>query len=107
MHVQIVTFKVSGMTHDELLKACDEQFAPAFSNVPGLLYKLWLADPTTNTYGGVYAWRDEPAMENFLASELFEMVRSYPHFTDIESKDFGILDGPTRITGGRVPSAAG
>ena len=44
MHVQIVNFNLEGMSYAGFLQACDEQFAPAFANVPGLLYKLWLSE---------------------------------------------------------------
>jgi hypothetical protein len=100
MHVQIVNFNLKAMSDVQFRQACDEQFAPAFAHVPGLMYKLWLADPDTNTYGGVYAWRDNQAMKDFLNSELFKTVASHPNFSDMTSKDFGILEGPTRVTNG-------
>lgn len=100
MHVQIVNFNLSGMSDAQFRQACDEQFAPAFAGMPGLLYKLWLADPATNTYGGVYAWRDRDAMEQYMGSELFRTVASHPNFANITAKDFAILEGPTRVTNG-------
>ena len=100
MHVQIVNFNLNGISDAEFRQACDEQFAPAFANVPGLIYKLWLADPDTNTYGGVYAWRDLEAMQDYLTSDLFKSVAANPNLANITSKDFGILEGPTRVTNG-------
>jgi hypothetical protein len=100
MHVQIVNFNLRGISDAQFRQACDEQFAPAFANVPGLLYKLWLADQESNTYGGVYAWRDKQAMQDYFSSDLFKTVVSHPNFADITSKDFGILEGPTRVTNG-------
>ena len=106
MHIQVVTFNLRDMTEEEFRKACDEQFAPAFANFPpGMLSKVWLADPATNTYGGVYAWRDRQAMEEYAQSELFKAIATNPNFTNITSKDYGILEGPTRVTRGLVEAA--
>ena len=100
MHEQIVNFNLEGMSYAGFLQACDEQFAPAFANVPGLPYKLWLSDPASNTYGGVYAWRDRQAMQDYMASDLFKAVASNPSFANITSQDYDILEGPSRVTHG-------
>ena len=42
--------------------------------MPGLISKVWLANPATNTYGGVYTWRDRASMEAFARSELFQGI---------------------------------
>ena len=57
MKVQIVTFQLDGIDGEAYSSMCDE-LAPTFATVPGLSAKLWLADSDTNTYGGVYLWRD-------------------------------------------------
>jgi putative monooxygenase ydhR len=100
MHVQVVNFNLSGMSDAQFRQACDEQFAPAFAQIPDLISKLWLADPASNTYGGVYVWRDRQAMQDYMASDLFKGVASHPNFSNLTAKDFGILEGPTRITNG-------
>ena len=79
MHVQIIEFHLNDMSDGEYLEAC-EQLAPAFAAIPGLLAKVWLADPATGTYGGVYLFRDRRAMENFRRSDLFAVVASSPNF---------------------------
>ena len=60
MHVQIINFPLADMTEEGYREAC-AQFAPAFAEPPGLLAKIWLADPATNTYGGVYLFREREA----------------------------------------------
>lgn len=99
MHVQVVNFQLKGVTEGDFASECDK-LAPAFAAVPGLISKVWLADKASNTYGGVYFWRDRGAMETFAASELFAAVKSHPAFTGITSRDFGILEGPTAVTRG-------
>jgi quinol monooxygenase YgiN len=105
MHVQIVHFRLKDLTDEAFRALCDE-LAPAFAAVPGLLAKVWLASPATNTYGGVYTWRDRQAMEDYTGSELFAAVVAHPHFAGVTSTDFGVLEGPTRITCGHAGVAA-
>jgi heme-degrading monooxygenase HmoA len=104
MHIQIVNFNLKDMGDKEFHKMCDE-LAPAFASLPGLISKVWLADPATNTYGGVYIWRDRGAWEVFTKSELFQAVGAHPNLTNITSRDFGVLEGPTRVTNGLIAAA--
>jgi quinol monooxygenase YgiN len=104
MHIQIVNFRLSGIDEQAFRALCDE-LAPAFASVPGLLTKVWLADPERGVYGGVYTWRDEDALNQYLTSDLFNAVLNHPNLVDISSQDFGILEGPTRVTRGMVSVA--
>lgn len=99
MHIQVVNFHLKGLSDADFVAACD-QLAPAFAEVPGLISKVWLANPDTNTYGGVYTWRDRDAMLAFASGDLFASVKNHPNFADIRSADFAVLDAPTRITRG-------
>jgi Putative mono-oxygenase ydhR len=96
MHVQIVEFGLDGLTEDGYREAC-ERLAPALAEVPGLLAKVWLA-ADDGTYGGVYLFRDRGAMEAYASSELFATVATFPNFTDVRTRDFGVLEGLTRLT---------
>ena len=87
MHIQIVNFNLKDMSDAEFQRACDEQFAPAFSSISGLISKMWLCDPATNTYGGVYAWEDRDAMLRYQQTELFQSVVSSPHFANLTAHD--------------------
>ena len=100
MHIQIVNFNLEDMSHADFARACDEQFAPAFSNVSGLISKMWLRDPATNTYGGVYAWEDRDAMLRFQQTELFHSIVSSPHFADLTAHEYALMEGPSRVTNG-------
>ena len=53
--MQVVTFRLKGMARADYDAMC-ELTAPAIAAVPGLVAKVWLADESTNTYGGVYTW---------------------------------------------------
>jgi hypothetical protein len=56
MYVQIVNFNLSNTTAADFEKLCRE-LAPQFAALPGLISKVWLADPASNTFGGVYMWQ--------------------------------------------------
>ena len=99
MHIQIINFNLKDMSQEDFVKLCD-QLAPAWAEMPDLHKKVWLANAATNTYGGVYFWRDREAMETFLKSELFHNVKTNPNFVNLISTDFAIIEDPTRVTRG-------
>lgn len=105
MHIQIVNLHLRDLTDLDYRQAC-EGLAPVFAEVPGLISKVWLADESTNTYGGVYTWVDRAAMEAFARSDLFRAIAANPNFADITSRDFAVLEGPSRVTQARTPAAA-
>jgi hypothetical protein len=97
MHIQVVNFRLNGITRASYETLCDE-VAPAFASIPGLISKVWLADDQTGTYGGVYTWRDRAAMEAFLKTNLFRQVATDPNLADITSRDFATLERPSAVT---------
>jgi hypothetical protein len=105
VHIQIVNFHLNGIDDTQYRQSCIQE-APIFAAIPGLLSKVWLVDQSTNTYGGVYTWRDRQAMENFLDSELFREFSVDPHVKDLTSRDSGVLEAPTQVTRGLALSPA-
>ena len=105
MHIQIVNFHLTGIG-DQEFRAMSDQLAPAFAEVPGLISKTWLADPASNTYGGVYLWDTEASCINYKASDLFNAVKTHPNLAEVSSREFGVLDGPSRITRAFGPALA-
>ncbi len=97
MHIQIVNFSLESLSPSDYEKHC-ENVASAFAAMPGLLAKFWLADPASNTYGGVYVWQDRNAFEAYVTSETFAALEANPHLVDLRSSDFDILRGPSEIT---------
>ena len=99
MHIQIINFNLEGINRAEYEAVCDE-LAEAFASLPGLISKHWLADDKNNTYGGVYIWETRYAYEAYLNSELFAGVGANPALANIVSKDFDVIEAPTRVTRG-------
>lgn len=101
MEVLIVNFGLEGISEAEYYHGADED-APAFAGIPGLITKLWLAEPDKNSYGGIYLFRDAESLDAYVASDLFRSVKKHPAFKNISVTRFGILEGPTRVTHGGV-----
>ena len=99
MHIQVINFNLEGNNRAEYEAVCDE-LAGAFAPLPGLISKHLLADEENNTYGGVYIWETRDVYEAYLNSELFAGVGANPALVNIVSKDFDVIEGPTRVTRG-------
>lgn len=97
MHVQIVTFNLRGLSDSDYRAHC-EAMAPAFSQLPGLVSKTWLADAGANTYGGFYLWRDRRSMEDYEASDIFKGMVGNPHLDGMSVRSFSVLEAATDIT---------
>jgi len=103
--VQVIQFQLAGLSEADY-RAHTERVAPAFSTMPGLLSKLWLANADTNTYGGVYTWRDRASLEQYRASGIYGQLVSNPGLADVSDREFEILPEPTRVTAPAVLAAA-
>jgi hypothetical protein len=99
-HIQIVTFQLAGLEPDAY-RAHVEASAPAFAEISGLRAKTWLANPSTNTYGGVYTWASREAMEAYVNGPIFGALLANPGVADVTTRDFQVLERPTEITNGR------
>jgi hypothetical protein len=105
MGILIVTFELEGLDDATYRLQC-EQVAPAFRQVPGLIAKTWLADPATNTYGGIYHFASREAIDGYLASALVRGLKTNPRYVNLTTRIFGTLDGPSQITRGPLPFEA-
>ena len=99
MHVAILNFQLENITAEQFRTQCDE-LAPTLAKTPGLISKVWLADSTANTYGGIYTWRDRAAFRAFAESDFAKSLLSNPNITNVSMRDFAVLEGPTRVTRG-------
>ena len=98
MVIQIVNFNLEGITHEQYVGAATE-LAPAFKELNGLKSKVWLSDEKNNVYGGIYTWENLQNMNDYINSPFYdEVLGNNPSFVNITSKEFEVLDGPTKIT---------
>ncbi len=68
MIVQVVKYK-TGLSDEEAAKTIALR-APQYKALPGLRQKLYIREPETGEYGGIYVWEDEDSMRDFRESDL-------------------------------------
>ena len=100
MHAQLITYQLKDISQADYLKQMVEPDAPVLAKVPGLISKVWLADEAKNTFGGFYLWKDKPAMEAFMQSDLVKAVVSRPFVMNVSSVDFDVNQKASLITRG-------
>lgn len=97
MHVQVVTFTLNGITEEEYREACAAE-TPVFAALPGLLSKIWLRSPETNTFGGVYLWRDRGSCEAYINGNIFRELNADPSLQNVRTEDFDVFEALTKTT---------
>lgn len=99
MHAQIITFQLKNLSQDDYTTMCVAE-APIYAQQSGLIAKVWLASPETNIYGGMYIWRDRQSMEAYMQSDLVKSFAVDPNVVGLTSRDYAVLEEPTRVTAG-------
>jgi len=97
MYLLIVTFRLQGISDRDYRRGCAEE-AAVFASIPGLVSKTWLANASTNTYGGVYAFADRDSLVAYLDSDLFRAIGDDPTVVSLSTSAFEVLDEPSRTT---------
>ena len=101
----LVTNYSFNVTPDEF-EAMASELAPAFSNVPGCTWKIWLIDRENKQAGAVYLFESEKALEDFKASPLVASVLSHPALSNFDLKARDILEGPSLTNNAPVQQKA-
>jgi Putative mono-oxygenase ydhR len=73
----------SQTTITELREYIRNEAAPAFERVPGLLFKAWLSDETTERWGAVYLWDSLESSEQPLPSRARELIGEDPDIVEV------------------------
>jgi hypothetical protein len=97
VYVQLVTFGLNGPTEDQYLESCREEL-DIFAALPGLLGKIWLRDPETGTFGGLYLWRDRASYDDYIAGDVFNTMAEDANLKDFRSRGFDHYADLTRAT---------
>lgn len=97
VYVQLVTFTLDGPTEEQYHDACREETG-VFADLPGLLAKIWLRDPDTGTYGGLYLWQDRDSYENYTRSDIFRAIQDDASFQGVTSRGFDHFEDLTKAT---------
>ena len=70
-------------TIDELRDYLRDESVAAFEDVPGLLFKAWIADEATDRWGAVYVWESREAAEAPVASRARELIGKDPDIAEV------------------------
>jgi hypothetical protein len=68
----------SKVTIEELRAYLAAESVQAFSQVPGLVLKQWVADPERNRWGAIYLWESRDVARQQLPSKAREMIGRDP-----------------------------
>jgi len=97
MQALFVNFNVPGKSLDDVVELLGP-LVPAFAELPGMLAKIWLASSGENRYGALYLWRDQEALDNFLASDLWSSVKAHPSLANFDIRPFDVVEDFTKET---------
>jgi hypothetical protein len=106
MIIRIVTFDLAGIDRVQYHHHATS-VAMGFLEWPGLLAKIWLEDPATGTFGGIYLFEDQAAADASRASELFARMTSNPRFADLAVREFAVIDDLSAVTAGALVGRPG
>ena len=96
MEALVVTFKNDAS--QEQFTAATAEHVPVFAELDGLLAKIWIADPESDTKGGIYLFRDRTALDAYLESNVFESILAEPSFEGTSWRRYQVLDELTART---------
>jgi hypothetical protein len=86
---------------DVLAKAFMELAKP-ISEVKGLEWKIWLHDPVKKMAGGIYLFKDEKSINDYLNGKIVADIMKNPAVSDIDAKVFDVLPDHTKVTRGPI-----
>jgi hypothetical protein len=74
MVVQLVVF-TSRLHEKDVLRTIEERL-DHYRAIPGLVQKLYIRDPASGEYGGIYVWENAAALAAFRDSDLSRTLAS-------------------------------
>jgi len=91
---------------EEWLRHC-EGAVEAIRALPGLEWKVWLADADSRTAGGVYLFRDAASAEAYVSGPVIAHLRTLPLVRAVRVRISAVADDLSRRTRGvRASSSA-
>jgi hypothetical protein len=66
----------------DLRRHLRDEAVDAFDELPGLLFKAWISDETTERWGAVYVWESQAASDQPLPSRARELIGKDPELAE-------------------------
>lgn len=95
-----INFKFS-VSPAELAEAFGPLAEP-IAKVPGLRWKIWSLNEGASEFAGIYLFDDADSVQAFLEGPIVAGVSKHPAVSDINAKQFGVIDEFSAITRGPV-----
>ncbi|MEV6348381.1 hypothetical protein [Actinoplanes sp. NPDC051851] len=94
MRASVVWWDLTGsdQTIETLRAYVHDESVAAFSQVPGLAFKMWISDPESNRWGAVLLWESAEAARQPLPSRALELIGHPPMLAegfDVDATFFG------------------
>ena len=102
MPILQINFKLN-VSPAEYRKVC-ESVAQKITDVPGLVWKVWLLNEQDSEAGGIYLFQDEQSLAAYLSGPIVAQMKSLPHLREISAKRFETIPEVTAVTRGPVPA---
>jgi Putative mono-oxygenase ydhR len=85
MLVRLVLWSLadSSTSFEELRQYVRDEAFDRFDAVPGLLFKAWVSDESTDRWGAVYVWESRAAAEQVLPSRARELIGKEPEIVEL------------------------
>jgi hypothetical protein len=87
---------------DEWLRHC-EGVVDTMRALPGLEWKLWLADAVGRTAGGLYLFRDAASAHAYVSGPVIARLRTSPLVQALRLRIYPVADELSRRTGALGP----
>ncbi|MER3495300.1 MAG: monooxygenase [Mastigocladus sp. ERB_26_2] len=94
-----INFPFNGPWGNEMAQAYSE-LAHKLSETPGLLWKIWIENPSNGETGGIYLFEDASSLDTFL-TEHITRLKSFG-IENISAKQFDVNEQLTQITGEKL-----
>jgi len=104
MPILQINFKLNVSTA-EYREICDS-VSQTVTDIPGLLWKIWLLNEQENEAGGYYLFRDEQSLSDYLSSPIVAWVKTMPQLREVCAKRFDAMPELTAMTRGPIPALA-
>ena len=67
----------------ELRRYLRDEAVDSFDRLPGLLFKAWVSDETTERWGAIYVWESREAADQPLPSRARELIGKDPEIGEV------------------------
>jgi Putative mono-oxygenase ydhR len=68
---------------NELRRYLRDEAVDSFDGLPGLLFKAWVSDETTERWGALYVWESHEAADQPLPSRARELIGKDPEIAEV------------------------